>query len=178
MTPWCLSTWRCGDSYNDSRAKGRGSMRRSGVPMWWANRSTHSSVPGRKTRKRRSSRPSPPSTRSIPRSGDEDSAGYQCVLRNDAGSRRGRAPGAKRRASGDFLRGHRRIAIRIPARHAPTADRFGRIAAALGVKSKPIPSNDIWIAAHAMQTGAELLSFDAHFEAVDGLAWSVLPAEH
>jgi tRNA(fMet)-specific endonuclease VapC len=52
-----------------------------------------------------------------------------------------------------------------------TADRFGRIAAALRRKGRPIPTNDIWIAAHAMESGAELLSFDQHFEEVDGIAW-------
>jgi tRNA(fMet)-specific endonuclease VapC len=55
-----------------------------------------------------------------------------------------------------------------------TADRFARIAAGLRAKGSPIPTNDIWIAAHAMETGAELLSFDAHFEAIDGLAWVAL----
>ena len=52
-----------------------------------------------------------------------------------------------------------------------TADRFGRIAATLRGKGTPIPTNDIWIAAHAMETGADLLSFDRHYGAVDGLAW-------
>jgi tRNA(fMet)-specific endonuclease VapC len=52
-----------------------------------------------------------------------------------------------------------------------TADRFGRIAAALKRKGRPLPTNDIWIAAHAMESGAELLSFDHHFAEVDGLAW-------
>jgi len=52
-----------------------------------------------------------------------------------------------------------------------TADRFGRIAATLRAKRRPIPTNDIWIAAHAMETGADLLSFDAHFIEVDGLVW-------
>jgi tRNA(fMet)-specific endonuclease VapC len=52
-----------------------------------------------------------------------------------------------------------------------TADRFGRIAAALRRKGRPIPTNDVWIAAHAMETGADLLSFDGHFGAIDGLAW-------
>jgi len=56
------------------------------------------------------------------------------------------------------------------------ADRFARIAAALRAKGTPIPTNDIWIAAHAMETGAELLSFDAHFEAIDGFAWVALTA--
>jgi tRNA(fMet)-specific endonuclease VapC len=55
-----------------------------------------------------------------------------------------------------------------------TADRFGRIAAALRAKGRPLPTNDIWIAAHAMETGAELLSFDEHFGAIDGLAWVAL----
>lgn len=52
-----------------------------------------------------------------------------------------------------------------------TADRFGRISTALRRKGKLIPTNDIWIAAHAMETGADLLSADAHFGEVDGLAW-------
>lgn len=51
-----------------------------------------------------------------------------------------------------------------------TSDRYSRIAAALRVKGKPIPTNDIWIAAHAMETGADLLSRDKHFAEVDGLA--------
>jgi len=58
-----------------------------------------------------------------------------------------------------------------------TADRFGLVAAALRSKGKPIPTNDIWIAAHAMETGAELLTFDRHFEHVAGLAWTMLRTE-
>lgn len=52
-----------------------------------------------------------------------------------------------------------------------TADRYSRIAAALRSKGNPIPSNDVWIAAHAMETGADLVSADRYFEAVDGIAW-------
>ena len=52
-----------------------------------------------------------------------------------------------------------------------TADRYSRIAAALRAKGNPIPTNDVWIAAHAMETGADLVSADRHFEAVDGIAW-------
>jgi len=55
-----------------------------------------------------------------------------------------------------------------------TSDRFGRISSALRRKGRPIPTNDIWIAAHAMESGAELLSFDRHFEEVDGIAWTQL----
>jgi len=57
-----------------------------------------------------------------------------------------------------------------------TADRFGRVAAQLRARGRPIPTNDCWIAAHTMESGAELLSFDGHFAAVDGLAWTRLGA--
>lgn len=52
-----------------------------------------------------------------------------------------------------------------------TADRYARIYAALRRKGTPIPTNNMWIAAHAFETGAELVSNDAHFDHVDGLAW-------
>lgn len=57
-----------------------------------------------------------------------------------------------------------------------TADRFSRIAVALRQKGRPIPTNDIWIAAHAMEMGADLLSYDAHFGQIDGLVWVNLAA--
>ena len=57
-----------------------------------------------------------------------------------------------------------------------TADRYSRIATALRARGRPIPANDMWIAAHAMATGAELVSADGHFEHVDGLAWIRIPA--
>lgn len=57
-----------------------------------------------------------------------------------------------------------------------TADRFGRISAALRRKGRPLPTNDVWIAAHTMESGAELLSFDDHFAGVDGLVWTRLGA--
>lgn len=52
---------------------------------------------------------------------------------------------------------------------AVTADRFGRIAALLKRKGTPIPTNDIWVAAHVMEAGAELVTLDRHFEKIDGL---------
>lgn len=54
---------------------------------------------------------------------------------------------------------------------ASTADRYARIVLALRQAGRPIPANDVWIAAQAMETGAELLSFDQHFEYVPGLVW-------
>ena len=58
-----------------------------------------------------------------------------------------------------------------------TADRYSRIAASLRAKGRPLPTNDVWIAAHAMETGADLVSADRHFAHVDGIAWIRLRAE-
>jgi tRNA(fMet)-specific endonuclease VapC len=52
-----------------------------------------------------------------------------------------------------------------------TADRYSRIYADLRRKGRPIPTNDMWVAAQAMETGADLVSFDPHFQHVEGLAW-------
>lgn len=54
-----------------------------------------------------------------------------------------------------------------------TSDRYARIAAQLRVKGSPIPTNDIWIAAQTMASGAELLTYDRHFEKVDGLVFTL-----
>lgn len=51
-----------------------------------------------------------------------------------------------------------------------TADRYSRIAASQRSKGRPIPTNDMWVAAHAMEMGADLVSADRHFEHVDGIA--------
>ena len=50
-----------------------------------------------------------------------------------------------------------------------TADRYGRIASKLRLNGTPIPTNDIWIAAHVLESGAELVSFDAHFDHIEDL---------
>ena len=54
-----------------------------------------------------------------------------------------------------------------------TADRYSRIAAQLKRQGTPIPTNDIWIAAHTMEHGAELITTDAHFEKISGLVYHV-----
>lgn len=57
-----------------------------------------------------------------------------------------------------------------------TADHFGKISTSLRRKGRPIPTNDIWIAAQAMESGSELISSDPHFEAIEGLSWVSFPA--
>ena len=47
-----------------------------------------------------------------------------------------------------------------------TASRYALIMNSLRVAGTPIPTNDVWIAASAMQHGLELLTADAHFAKV------------
>jgi tRNA(fMet)-specific endonuclease VapC len=50
-----------------------------------------------------------------------------------------------------------------------TSEIFGEIKALLSKKGKMIPLNDIWIAAHAIETGSKIITFDSHFKSIDGL---------
>lgn len=50
-----------------------------------------------------------------------------------------------------------------------TARQFGIVRAALKMKGRPIPENDVWIAALAMQYNLPLITRDKHFTEVDGL---------
>ena len=50
-----------------------------------------------------------------------------------------------------------------------TAQIYGRIKEQLLVKGKPIPENDIWIAAIAAENEMVLITRDGQFEQVDGI---------
>jgi len=52
---------------------------------------------------------------------------------------------------------------------AETAETYARIKAALLQKGKPIPENDIWIAATALQYGMRLVTRDNHFTEIEKL---------
>ena len=67
-------------------------------------------------------------------------------------------------------RGHQAVAEHVLAVTWETADIFGRISTNLRKQGTPIPSNDIWIAAHSMEAGADLLSSDPHFRHIEGLS--------
>ena len=64
-------------------------------------------------------------------------------------------------------------AVRFVEIGKTTSDRYSRIAAQLKRQGTPIPSNDIWIAAQTMEHGAELITFDQHFEKITGLVCTV-----
>jgi predicted nucleic acid-binding protein len=50
-----------------------------------------------------------------------------------------------------------------------TAEYYALIVKRLKAKGRPIPTNDIWIAANAMKRGLALYSFDGHFGQIEGL---------
>ena len=64
--------------------------------------------------------------------------------------------------------------FRILVPDMATAEVYGEVCYALRRKGRPIPDNDIWIAALALQHALPLLTRDTHFREVDGLtvlAW-------
>ncbi len=64
-------------------------------------------------------------------------------------------------------------AAAVLACDAVTARQYGRIKDDLRAKGRPIPENDIWIAAVASQNGLTVVSRDDHFAEVADLAIEV-----
>jgi len=50
-----------------------------------------------------------------------------------------------------------------------TAEHYARASVALEAKGMPIPENDLWIAAVALELDLPLATRDAHFDRVEGL---------
>ena len=50
-----------------------------------------------------------------------------------------------------------------------TAEIFSEIKNQLKLKGSPLPINDIWIAAHSIETGSVLITYDKHFNHISGL---------
>ncbi|MBN1360840.1 MAG: type II toxin-antitoxin system VapC family toxin [Sedimentisphaerales bacterium] len=68
-----------------------------------------------------------------------------------------------------------RPTVQILSATQETAEVFAGIEHALKRAGAPLPLNDVWIAAHALETGAVLATFDAHFRKVPGLRLWDLP---
>lgn len=66
----------------------------------------------------------------------------------------------------DFLRSSR---IRLYSVTADTANFYSQIYSSLKNKGKPIPTNDMWIAAQALENGCVLCSYDQHFKEIESL---------
>lgn len=50
-----------------------------------------------------------------------------------------------------------------------TAQIYGEIKSELKIKGTPVPINDVWIAACAIEAGAILVTYDKHFLKISGL---------
>ncbi|MCX7029607.1 MAG: type II toxin-antitoxin system VapC family toxin [Spirochaetes bacterium] len=50
-----------------------------------------------------------------------------------------------------------------------TAEVFGALHDSMKKAGTPLPTNDLWIAAHAFETGSVLVTFDEHFERIPNL---------
>ncbi|MGB9005801.1 MAG: type II toxin-antitoxin system VapC family toxin [Candidatus Aminicenantales bacterium] len=50
-----------------------------------------------------------------------------------------------------------------------TAEIFGLVKDSLRKSGRPIPINDVWIAAHVLETGSVLVTYDKHFLHIPGL---------
>lgn len=58
-----------------------------------------------------------------------------------------------------------------------TVSFYAKIYATLRQKGKPIPTNDLWIAATALQQGCKLCTFDKHFQLVENLVVVTTPEQ-
>ncbi len=67
--------------------------------------------------------------------------------------------------------------IRFFPMTSDTANFYSQIYSSLRNKGTPIPSNDMWIAAQALEHGCVLFSNDKHFKAIEGLITGVSVAE-
>jgi predicted nucleic acid-binding protein len=55
-----------------------------------------------------------------------------------------------------------------------TSERYAEILHFLRAQGTPVPTNDLWIAASAMQYGLKVLTFDGHFRAIVQVASEIL----
>ena len=60
-------------------------------------------------------------------------------------------------------------AVRILNATAEKAEVFGLVKSSLKIAGTPIPINDVWIAAHGLETGSAIVTYDTHFNKVPGL---------
>ena len=84
-----------------------------------------------------------------------------------AGFRGGLREAVNRKELDQFLDSPR---VKLLALDETTADFFALVFNNLKKIGKPIPTNDIWVAASAMQFGLTLLTLDSHFSYISGLS--------
>ena len=65
----------------------------------------------------------------------------------------------------------------VPPVDGVTAQHYAKAYVDLRAVGTPIPTNDMWMAASAIQHGLRLFTFDAHFRSVPGLVAAATLAE-
>jgi tRNA(fMet)-specific endonuclease VapC len=63
----------------------------------------------------------------------------------------------------------RKPTVKILSATFDTAETFACVKDSLRKAGTPIPLNDVWIAAHALESGSVLVTLDQHFQVVPGL---------
>lgn len=82
----------------------------------------------------------------------------------------GFAGGTKERENKDTLnRFLFKSSVKILNATAETAEVFGVVKQDLKKAGTPLPINDVWIAAHALETGSILVTYDGHFKNIAGI---------
>ena len=67
--------------------------------------------------------------------------------------------------------------VKVHSIDRQTADYYATLMVNLRAAGTPIPTNDLWIAASAIQNSLALFTFDAHFRSVPGLRVGATVAE-
>ena len=82
----------------------------------------------------------------------------------------GFAGGTKERGNKDTLnRFLLKPSVKILNATSETAEVFGVLKQDLKKAGTPLPINDVWIAAHALETGSILITYDGHFKKIAGI---------
>ena len=82
----------------------------------------------------------------------------------------GFAGGIKERGNRDTLnRFLLKPSVKILNATSETAEVFGVLKQDLKKAGTPLPINDVWIAAHALETGSTIITYDGHFKKIAGL---------
>jgi predicted nucleic acid-binding protein len=83
-----------------------------------------------------------------------------------SGFKGGNREGINKKELEQFLDSPRVVIVQIDEE---TAEFYAKLYYDLKKKGKPIPSNDMWVAASAMRHGLSLFSYDEHFKNIEGL---------
>ena len=97
-----------------------------------------------------------------------DYIGINCIVFGEllAGFKGGNREAQNRKELDEFLDSPRVDQIVIDNE---TAEYYAKVFSDLKARGLPIPTNDLWIAASAMQHGLALYTLDAHFQKINGL---------